>query len=508
MFKLWSLFTCSLLVFSSLLALDRLDIKKAFKARDFKAVLRMHKKYPSLFSSGESLYFLAFSLRKIGRTSDGVAFCARAAIEMKEGSCYRFLQNLRKMDLGAYRLGLAKYHFDSGDLKKAFHYFFEKVQKSPSDPLARIYLARIFNSLQKKDLVIEQLWEIKGDPQPLHTIRAKLGRELKQVRHTVSRLKPPYSEGRERILYLYSLSDSSPSTEVLSFLESLYTRVLSTAEATPRIRLKLGNIFLFQGKLEALKKLLQEMDSFTLQPMLVLSLDSLKRRLAQKTPEKSPLISNQVRKDEDAVQISEFVQEPVPGEQPQKMDLRFLDLGELRLATSEDLSPIHRLVKSIRQRLDGGLKDYEKRWMLREMDRADSELMKHEKSRGARELYSKTSEGKAIRQEFEKLQKQFEAEDRKNAGQFKGEYHRFTQAMVQAKSSSKKKKTFLRFMERWWSLSQGDGVNLVTQGAMNAFRKTPEGQKLAREVYKLGLELKLKPPGLEMDEAFFQDRGF
>ena len=501
-------------------ALDRLDIKKAFRARKFKVVLGMYNKYPSLFSSGESLYFLAFSLAKLGNLSDGVAACARAAIEMKDRPCYKFLQNMRQKDLGSYRLGLAKHHFESGDLKKAFNYFYHQIQKKPTSQLPRIYLVRILSALQQKDFVVEQLQEVHGNPESLHPIKAGLEQELKQLRHSVSRIQPPFSEEMERGFYLYALTNDKPRLEILSYLHALYRGALSTSDGSLRVKLKLGNILLIQGEIALLKDGLKELDSANLQPLYSLSLASLKRRLAKAIGKQTSLSFAKTleegkiwvpSKDKELKLNSAPKLDPVGLETSvsasQKHDLRALDLGELKLATPDDLSPIQRLVKIIKERLSRPLNDYEKRWMLKEMDQADSELMKHENSSQARELYGRSPEGREIRKEFEKLQSQFEVEDRKNSAQFKGEYESFRQAM----SSSlprRKRKVFMRFMERWWRLSQGDGVSLVTQGAMNAYRKTKEGQKLAREVYKMGLELKLKPPGLEMDESFFQDRGF
>ena len=96
--------------------------------------------------------------------------------------------------------------------------------------------------------------------------------------------------------------------------------------------------------------------------------------------------------------------------------------------------------------------------------------------------------------------------DKQKAKIFKGERQKFNQSMKSAKSVPAQRRAFLGWVDRWYRLSNSNHVNLETQGAINAYQKSPEGQRLTKDVLEMGLKLKLKPANLDLPEEFLHLR--
>ena len=74
--------------------------------------------------------------------------------------------------------------------------------------------------------------------------------------------------------------------------------------------------------------------------------------------------------------------------------------------------------------------------------------------------------------------------------------------MKSAKSIQEQRRVFISWVDRWYRLSNSNHVNLETQGAINAYQKTPEGQRLSKDVIEIAKKLKLKPADLDLPEDF------
>ena len=74
--------------------------------------------------------------------------------------------------------------------------------------------------------------------------------------------------------------------------------------------------------------------------------------------------------------------------------------------------------------------------------------------------------------------------------------------MKSAQSIQEQRRAFLGWVDRWYRLSNSKNINLETQGAINAYQKTPEGQRLSKDVIEMGLKLKMKPANLDLPEEF------
>jgi hypothetical protein len=514
-----SLLLClCLLIISSVQSIDRLDIKKAWSEKKPARILGIYEKYPSLFLSGETRYFLAQSFLSFSKPREAVSACAKAAMENQFRPCYKLLKELRKKFPLDYRFGLGRVHYELGDMQKSFRAYYGLLSEVPTDSESRIYLIRIFQYLQQHDYGWEQLQYLDNLPEDLRRYSRQIEKQIQQLKHRFGKGKREYKEDWEAGLYLYVIAAEGPSPSLIEFLSDLYKKREGQEPTSYKYAVRQANLLFAAKKTGETLQTLAMLETQPLPPAQVLSLESLKSRMEkqgliklerppQKTAahHKSP---TQERKPEQFKRPLETPGAPAQYSAVKSMNLKPLDISELPLATADDLSPIHRVEEKVKKRISQAGSDYEMRHIVRELDRAENELLKSESSSQALEAYLKSQRGQEIQELVQEQETKFEKVDQKNAAQFNGEYNKFQEAMDSAGTQKEKKKKFQQFLDRWWRLSQGDDVNLLTQGAIKAYSKTDEGNKLAREVYQLGIELKLKPPHLEMDESFFQDRGF
>ena len=498
-------------------ALDRIDVKAAWQKKNYALVIGMSEKYPSLFNSGELAFLLAQSLLEIKKVHEAASVCFKAAIQEKHEGCYSLLRDIRKSSPREYRFGLGKANFELGDMGKSFRAFYSLIDENPDDQNVRNFLVKIFKYLQENDQVWEQLQYIKEPSQELESYATKISNQVLNIGNRLEKNPSLLQEKWQDGIYLYAIASKKPTTDAVSFLKSLYEKKLTAEPDLLGLRLRLANLFFAQKKIENAKNAIQELEKEPLSARLTLSLSSLKLRMSLENEtelaqsdlpsanestkkEQSPpkaLVSFET-KDSFSRIISEV----------KKLNLSPVDLSELPLATASDLGPIQRVEDAIRSRLDAATSDYEKRYLIIEIDRAENELLIRESSAEALDSYLRSPKGRAMRKLVEKYESEFEPADRENSKQFNGEYDRFQKAISTSKSEKERKRVLQGFLDRWWRLSEGEGVNLLTQGALKAYSESREGKKLAREVYKLGLELKLNPTNLKLGEAFFQDRGF
>jgi len=497
--------------------IDRIDVKTAWQQRQYSKIIRISQKYPSLFSAGEMRYYLAHSFFSRNQFREAASVCAKAAFESQLQECYVLLRNLRKSSPLDYRFGLGKAHFELGDMKKAFRSFYTLLEENREDQESRAYLVRIFQYLQNHDQAWEQLQYLDTQPRDLKSYLEKIERRVAQLDKQFSGKRATFQEEWEAGIYLYVLVSNSPSKESIEFLRGLYSKRLNEEPGHFTTRVKLANLLFAQKKMTETREAVRQLESQPLSPALNLSLLSLKFRLGDqialrgeepelKNTHSGPNAHGQTHDSKTAYPKSKKETKRVS--EVKKLNLKPLDLSELALATASDLSPIHRLESEVKSRLTKASSDYEKRYLVKEIDRAENELLKREGSSAALQAYLNSPKGQELKRAVQEQEAAFAPVDRENAKQFQGEYNRFQEAMGQSANLREKKKTYQRFLDRWWRLSQGDDVNLLTQGAMKAYADTSEGRKLAREVYQIGLELNLKPPHLEMSESYFQDRGF
>jgi len=508
-------------------AVNRLHVKKAFQSNNFDRIVSWGEKYPSLFSNSQMAQLLAISFEKLNRTDEAVSACSKAALEYENKYCYKFLRGIRKENPGAYNLGLAKYHFKVGNTKKAFQYFYKVVQSEPANQEARRFLTRIFQYLNNYDLMWEQGQYVTETDFEFNKVWRRLESQIRQLRFSFKNHKGDYGDKDIKSVNLYVLSTKSPRKDAIDFLESTYDKIEERRGNSETLRLKRANLLFAREKYSELKTYLESIKPAIESNVSKLSYQSLVDRLAnrlQKPEELQVASRNSSVSSNGGGQSSNVAASPAGGLSEsggfsaedlkklrdnfptKKFNLTPIDAPDIALANANDLSPIHRAVDKIEERLSSNPTEYEQRFLVKEMERLDNELIRRENSEAARNMFLESARGKKIYAKYEELQRSFEARDRQNARQFAGEYDRFMNSVNSAPNKRIKKLRFLGYLDRWYKLSTSDKVNLETQGAINAFRKTAEGRRLAREVLKMGTEMGLKPPNLEMPEEWLQDR--
>ena len=87
---------CLLLLFASnLYAISKVQIRKLFKAGQFRKVVSIYEKYPSKFNEGILLRMLSLSYQKLNMKEESVASCTSAAINFEDKYCYKYLQKIK-----------------------------------------------------------------------------------------------------------------------------------------------------------------------------------------------------------------------------------------------------------------------------------------------------------------------------------------------------------------------------------------------------------------------------
>ena len=118
-------------------AIDRLDVKAAWKNKNYSKIISISEKYPSLFSSGDLPYYLAQSLFQSKQIIEAASVCFKSAIQEKHQGCYTMLREIRESSPREYRYGLGKAHFDLGNMRKSFRAFYTLIDEDPQDLRAR-----------------------------------------------------------------------------------------------------------------------------------------------------------------------------------------------------------------------------------------------------------------------------------------------------------------------------------------------------------------------------------
>ena len=503
------------LLSSNIYSFSKIQIRKLFKAEQFSKIVSIYEKYPSKFNEGVLLRILSLSFQKLNKTEESVASCASAAINFEDKYCYRYLKKIKNEDLKTYQFGLAIHHYNSGNSPLAFEFFYKVIEQDPEHNRSRAYLFKIMKQMKQSDYAWEQYDLIVQKPKFIQKEEKRFKRQILRQEHVYTKLKKDLIVKDHNAIYFYLLSTNKPIREdALRLLKDYYQKRLDARGADPKLLLRMANLIHIGGDSIKARDFLLEIEDVIGKPIHLLSMDSLYKRIEKRIPGSKPVTQN-YKKDSDKESSPDEKETP-------KINLSFdstnykslhkqhnlsaLPSSDINLATVDDLSPIYAAEKEVYRRLSKNPSEYEKRWILKEIDRIDNELLFNDNTAAARESFLNTKRGKALIKEVEKIERELRRKDKQKAKIFKGEHQKFKQSMKSAKSVPAQRRAFLGWVDRWYRLSNSNHVNLETQGAINAYQKSPEGQRLTKDVLEMGLKLKLKPANLDLPEEFLHLR--
>ncbi len=506
-----------LLVASNSYAISTIKIRKFFKAGQYNKVIAAYEKYPSKFNEGILLRLLSLSYQKLNKKEESVASCASSAINFEDKYCYKYLQKVKTEDLKTYQFGLAIHHYNSGNSPLAFQFFYKVIDQDPEHNRSRAYLFKIMRQMKQSDYAWEQYDLLSKKPKFIRKEEKRFKRQILRQEYVYTKLNQELIIKDHNAIYFYLLSTTKPiRQDALKLLKDYYQKRLDARGADPKLLLRMANLIHIGGDSIQAKDFLLEIEDVIGKPVHLLSMDSLYRRIEKRIP-----ASNQVAKNRQknlGVEDSSSTQErKTPSIKltfnsanykslHKQHNLSALPSSDINLATVDDLNPIHAAEKEVYNRLSKNPSDYEKRWILKEIDRIDDELLLNENTTAAREAFLQTARGQALTKQVQKLEKELHRKDKQNARIFEGEHSKFKKSMKSAQSTQDQRRAFLGWVDRWYRLSNSNHVNLETQGAINAYQKTPEGQRLTKDVIEMGLKLKMKPANLDLPEEFLHLR--
>ena len=494
---------------SNLFAFNKIQIRKLFKAGQFNKIISIYEKYPSKFNEGMLLRLLSISYQKLNKKEESVSSCASSAINFEDKYCYKYLRKIKNEDLKIYQFGLAIYHYNAGNAPLAFQFFYKVIEQDPEHERSRAYLFKIMREMKQLDYAWEQYDQLLKKPKFIQKEEKRFKKQILRQEYVYTKLKKELLTQDHNTIYFYLLSTTKPiRQEALILLKDYYQKRLDARGADPKLLLRMANLLHIGGDSPKARDLLLEIEDIIGKPIHLLSMDSLYRRIEKKIPGAKQVSKNLRNEDSSSIQEKKapsikLTFDPTNYKSLHKQhNLASLPSSDIKLATADDLSPIYTAEKEVYKRLSKNPSDYEKRWILKEIDRIDNELLFNENTVAAREAFLKTPRGKALAKKVVTLEKELQRKDKKNAKIFKGEHSKFKESMKSAKSIQEQRRVFVSWVDRWYRLSNSNHVNLETQGAINAYQKTPEGQRLSKDVIEIAKKLKLKPADLDLPEDF------
>ena len=509
---------CLLFLFASnLYAISKIQIRKLFKAGQFKKVVSIYEKYPSKFNEGILLRMLSLSYQKLNKKEESVASCTSAAINFEDKYCYKYLQKIKNDDLKTYQFGLAIHHYHSGNSSLAFQFFYKVIDQDPEHNRSRAYLFKIMRQMKQSDYAWEQYDLLSKKPKFIRKAEKRFKRQISRQEYVYTKLNQELIIKDHNVIYFYLLSTTKPiRQDALKFLKDYYQQRLDARGADPKLLLRMANLIHIGGDSIGAKDFLLEIEDVIGKPVHLLSMDSLYRRIEKKIPGSNQMVKNRDKslevEDSSSTQKNKTPSIKLSFDTAnykslhKQHNLSAIPSSDINLATVEDLSPIHAAEKEVYNRLSKDPSDYEKRWILKEIDRIDNELLSNENTATAREAFLKSERGQALTKQVERLEKELRRKDKQNAKIFQGEHSKFKKSMKSAQSIQEQRRAFLGWVDRWYRLSNSKNINLETQGAINAYQKTPEGQRLSKDVIEMGLKLKMKPANLDLPDEFLHLR--
>lgn len=493
-------------------SLDMVDFENLFYKKQFKKVSLYGEKYPSKFTNRKGISILAKSNYQIKNYSNASEVCAKGAIEFEMKLCYKLLKKVKKLSSKDYYFGLASYYMEVGDFKKSFEKFYELLKLDPSNLKIRAKLANMLYQGKKYSYTWEQLEQFSTIPGSLSKTNSRMQALKQRYSGMFSRSSRDANEVPISALYYYLMFNPSNDQEKIQTLRDRIQK-FSVYGNSEEESLWLANLLFLEEKYKASQQLLKEIESRLISPQSQLSRDALQKKLDKKLSIKIVKAVKTVRKKKRALtrvpteitsglkDVTNDFRKSLDG-----LDLRPLDDSELALASTANMEVLKEFHESFQRRNKLEMSDYEERWLFRELDDAEDLLLEKETTEEALKAYLSTEDGKTLKAEYDDLQGKILERDVENAVMFDGELERFNSRYETQKSDKAKKMVLASFVKKWEKTALAKDSNLVSQGALNAYRKTEEGKQLAKRIYEIALELKLRPPNLDIGDDFMSER--
>ena len=494
-------------------ASDLIQVRKAFEARQYKVVLQIAEKYPSLFREARESGWLARSLYE-EKNFPRAAFQCHLVLEKIDFSwCTGMLRALKDKQEGAYLLGLSLYQIHTLDNRKAMDTLSEITNRFSEYALAaREELLPLLRKASAYHLMHEHLTAQQTDSAKILSFRKQMKDYENSMAQLVKQNKLNLKDHDNSLYQWLAVSEQN----ILEFSEPLmqkYREQLNEDGFSELVALRIGMLLLTQEKFEELAAYLESIRPNIGSSISKHSLTHLEARLAHK----QNLLK--IKSAPAAVTIAKVREEyfppsatlaianlPVSAVSDSGLDLTPIDQKPLFSARMDDFSPFHDLYQDFLSRMQKNPSNYEKRFLYRELDNAYDAVSDHEKAGPALDAYLATSEGQKFQAEADKMAQEFEKEDLVNAEHFNGELNRFQKSLSTAQNREDKLRILSSFAGKWEKLVFDRDTNLFVQGAATAFRKTSEGKALAKMVYELVTELKILPADMDIPPDFLSER--
>ncbi|MBW7875012.1 MAG: hypothetical protein H3C47_03360 [Candidatus Cloacimonetes bacterium] len=506
-------FFVSLFCLVSPYASDLIQVRKAFEAKQYKAVIQIADKYPSLFREARESGWLARSLYEEKNYPQAAFQCHLVMEKIDFAWCTAMLRALKVKQEGAYLLGLARYQIHTLDNRSAMDSLSDITNRFSELALsAREELLPLFRKASAYHLMHEHLTAQKTDSPIILGFR----KQMQDYQNTMSQLirqKKLTFKDHDNSLYQWLSVSEQDIPEFSEPLMQKYREQLNEEGFSENIALRIGMLLLVQDKLEELAAYIESIKPNIGSSIPRHSLNHLIARLEYKQNLKkiksspAPVTIAKVREEyfapSNTLSIANL---PVSTSDNGGLNLTPIDQKPLFTARVDDFSPFHDLYQEFLKRMEKNPSNYEKRFLYRELDNAYDAVSDHEKAGPALDAYLATSEGQKFQAEADKMAQEFEKEDLINAEHFNGELNRFQKSISIAQSREEKLRVLSSFAGKWEKMVFDRDTNLFVQGAATAFRKTSEGKALAKMVYDLVTDLKILPADMDIPPDFLAER--
>ncbi|MCO4781311.1 MAG: hypothetical protein KC646_03245 [Candidatus Cloacimonetes bacterium] len=492
--------------------LDMIDFEKLFYKKQYRQVSLYGEKYPSKFSNRKGVSILSKSNYQIKNFANASATCAKGAIEFEMKLCYKMLKKIKSISSKDYYFGLASYYMEIGDFKKSFEKFYELLKLEPSNLKIRAKLTNMLYQGRKYSYAWEQLQYFSQVPNSLSKTNSRMQALKQRYSNMFSRSTRDPNDVPISALYYYLMFNPTNDQEKIQTLRSRIQK-FSVYGNSEEESLWLANLLYIEGKYKDSQKLLKEIKSRLISPQSQLSGDALQAKLSKKlTIKVVEVVKRAPRKSNKLTRVPSTKASSLKGvtndfrRSLDGLDLRPLDDSELPLASTANLQVLKDFHEAFQRRNKMEMSDYEERWLFRELDDAEDLLLEKEGTEEALKAYLASEDGKVLKTEYVALQAKILERDQENAVMFDGELKRFNNRYDTQKTDKAKKMVLASFVKKWEKTALAKDSNLVSQGALNAYRKTQEGKQLAKRIYEIALELKLRPPNLDIGDDFLSER--
>jgi hypothetical protein len=506
-----------LLVISSSLASNRVELQKVYRSKDYRGVISMADKYPSLFSTdAENLSVLAVAYFHVEDLHLAVKTCAFAMnIDPSLRPCNVLVQRVKKENRKAFDLGVGIYEHELHNHKRAFIKFSKLVEENPENDLYRTWLMQNLYAAGFLDYAMEQLWEIKETNDEVRLMQRTLESRKRSLVAWFRRLsQKKLTDEHADILYQYLFFEQQSNPDKIAFLRSVYEREEKELGFSQKNALRNANLMLLEKRIADVKKYMDGIEANIVEPLYRFSLDSIYRRIGRlenpETSEEMEALQARLGRrggGSPALAAASGKSDSGPAIEQQSEFRRqaTFDFSDLMFASPEDLSAYEEISREFDAALAANPPMSVKRWLYKQIDDAADEMFGSERTEAAAQAFAATDKGKSLKEKMAKLEQEILVEDQKNASRFANEKTYFDKDFEKAATKEQKLMVLQNYITKWNRIANGDDTCLETQGAFHAFGSTPEGKSLKKHIFGLVQEFEIIPPTMLIEQEFLDE---